>query len=86
MLQGSFVELLSLIMYLLSFIGFPVEQRIKYELLLLAFKSVNNKGLSYLSDLLGFYIPSQQLHSSSDSSPSHSLILSEILWTTQIHL
>ena len=36
----------------------PVEQRIKYKLLLLAFKSVNNDGPSYLSDLLKFYIPS----------------------------
>ena len=44
----------------------PVEQRIEYKLLLLAFKSVNNDGLSYLSDLR-FYIPSRQLHSSSDT-------------------
>ena len=29
----------------------PVEQRIGYKLLLLAFKSVNNDGPSYLSDL-----------------------------------
>ena len=41
-----------------------VEQRIEYKLLLLAFKSVNNDGPSYLSDLLKFYIPSR---SSSDS-------------------
>ena len=40
-----------------------VEQRIEYKLLLLAFKSVNNNGLSYLSDLLKFYIPSRLLHS-----------------------
>ena len=45
---------------------FPVEQRIEYKLLLLAFKSVNNDGPSYLSDHLKFYIPSQQLRSSSD--------------------
>ena len=32
----------------------PVEQRIEYKLLLLAFKSVNNDGPSYLSDLLKF--------------------------------
>ena len=38
-----------------------------YKLLLLAFKFVNNDGPSYLSDLLKFYIPSQQLRSSSDS-------------------
>ena len=36
----------------------PVEQRIEYKLLLLAFKSVNNEGLSCLSNLLKFYIPS----------------------------
>ena len=46
---------------------FPVEQRIEYKLLLLAFKSVNNDGLSYLSDLLQFYIASRQLRSSSDT-------------------
>ena len=45
----------------------PVEQRIEYKLLLLAFKSVNNDGASYLSDLLKFYIPSRQLRSSSDT-------------------
>ena len=45
----------------------PVEQRIECKLLLLAFKSVNNNGLSYLSDLLKFYSPSGQLCSSSDT-------------------
>ena len=44
----------------------PVEQRIEYKLLLFAFKSVNNDGPSYLSDLLKFYISSRQLRSSSD--------------------
>ena len=43
----------------------PVEQKIEYKLLLPAFKSVNN-CLSYLSDLLKFYISSRQLHFSSD--------------------
>ena len=45
----------------------PVEQRIEYKLLLLAFKSVSNDDSSYLSDPLKFYIPSRQLCSSSDS-------------------
>ena len=36
-------------------------------MLLLAFKSVNNDGPSYLSDLLKFYSPSRQLRSSSDT-------------------
>ena len=45
----------------------PVEQRIEYKLLLLAFKSVINDGPSYLSDLLKFYIPSRQLRSPSDT-------------------
>ena len=45
----------------------PVEQRIEYKLLLLAFKSVNDDGPSYLSDLLKFYIPSRRLRSSSDT-------------------
>ena len=43
----------------------PVEQRIEYKLLPLAFKYVNNDGLSYLYDILKFYIPSRQLRSSS---------------------
>ena len=38
----------------------PVEQRIEYKLLLLAFKSVNNVGPSHPFDLLKFYIPSRQ--------------------------
>ena len=42
----------------------PVEQRIEYKLLLLAFESVNNDGPSYLSDLQKFYIPPRQLRSS----------------------
>ena len=46
----------------------PVEQRIEYRLLLLAFKSVNNDGPSYLSDLK-FYNPSRQLRSFSDFRP-----------------
>ena len=45
----------------------PVEQKIDYKLLLFAFKSVNNDGPSYLSDLLKFYIPSRQLRSSFDT-------------------
>ena len=44
----------------------PVDQRIDYKLLLLAFRCVNNDGPSYLSDLLKFYISSRQLRSSSD--------------------
>ena len=35
-----------------------VEQRTEYKLLLLAFKSVNNDGPSYLSDLLKFLLDS----------------------------
>ena len=58
----------------------PVEQRIEYKLLLLAFKSVNNDGRSYL-----LYIPSRQLRSSSDTRllriPSFHL---KSFWTTQI--
>ena len=42
-------------------------QRIEYKLLHLAFKSVNNDGQPYLSDLLKVYIPSRQLCSSSDT-------------------
>ena len=45
----------------------PVEERIEFKLLLLAFKSVNNVGPSYLFDLLKFYIPSRQFWSSSDT-------------------
>ena len=71
MLQGSSVELLSLITYrspvLHTLHWLPVEQRIEYKLLLLAFKSVHNNGPSYLSDLLKFYVPFRQLRSSSDT-------------------
>ena len=44
-----------------------VTGMIEYKLFLLAFKSVNNDGPSYLSDLLKFYIPSRQLRSFSVS-------------------
>ena len=75
MLQGSSVELLSLITYrspvLHTLHWLPVEQRIEYKLLLLAFKSVHNDGPSYLSDLLKFYISSHQLRSSSDTRLLH---------------
>ena len=54
---------------LYTFHWLPVEQRIEYKLLLLAFISVNNDGPLYLSDLLN--IPSQQLRSSSDSCLPH---------------
>ena len=62
-LQGSTVELLSLIIIILPVLHtlhwLPAEQRTECELLLLAFKSVNNDGPSYPSDLLKFYIPSR---------------------------
>ena len=45
----------------------PVEQRIKYKLLLLTYKCLTNQGPSYLSDLLDLYVPTRQLRSSSDS-------------------
>ena len=50
-----------------TFHWLPVEQRIEYKLLLFAFKSVNNDGPLYLSDLLRLYIPSRQLRFSSDT-------------------
>ena len=50
-----------------AFHWLPVEQRIEYKLLLFAFKSVNNDGPLYLSDLLRLYIPSRQLRFSSDT-------------------
>ena len=56
---------ISLVLHTLHWL--PVEQRIEYKLLLLAFKSVNNDGPSYLSDLMKFYIPSRQLRSPSDT-------------------
>ena len=79
----------------------PVNQRIEYKLLLLAFKSVNNDGLSYLSDLLKFYIPSRQLRSSSytrlvsglcsmelssDLTPSFQLYISLLIGSTDASL
>ena len=66
-LQGSSVELLSLIIYLPSFTlftGFLLNKELNTNCF--SFKFVNNEGPSYLSDLLKFYIPSRQLRSSSD--------------------
>ena len=50
-----------------TFHWLPVEQRIECKLLLFVFKSVNNDGPLYLSDLLKLYIPSRQLRFSSDT-------------------
>ena len=69
--KDSSVELLSLITYLPSFTlhWLPVEQKIEYKLLLLAFKSVNNDGPSRPSSLLfltlTLYKYSFTLHSAS---------------------
>ena len=64
-LSNSYSDHISRVLHTLHWL--PVEQRIEYKLLLLAFKSVNNDGPSYLSDFLMFYFLSQQLRSSSDS-------------------
>ena len=45
----------------------PVEQRVKYKLLLLVYKCLTNQGPSYLSDLLDLHVPTRQLRSSNDS-------------------
>ncbi len=45
----------------------PIEKRIDYKLSLLCFKSLNDLGPTYLSDLLHLYTPSRQLRSSSDT-------------------
>ena len=45
----------------------PVEHRIVFKILLLAFKSLNNLAPSYVSDLLTPYIPSRSLRSSNQS-------------------
>ena len=54
MLKQQFKDCKCFILHILHRLS--VEQRIEYKLLLLAFKSVNNCGPSYLSDLLKFYI------------------------------
>ena len=68
-LQGSYVELLNLIRYLLSFTpctGFLLNKELNTNCFSLPL-NLYNDGLSYLSDLLKFYIPSWQLRSSSDT-------------------
>jgi hypothetical protein len=45
----------------------PVEDRIIFKILLLAYKSLNNEGPVYLKDLLSFYKPPLNLRSSDNS-------------------
>jgi hypothetical protein len=42
----------------------PVQQRIKYKILLLTFKALHDMAPPYLQDMLSYYTPSRQLHSS----------------------
>ena len=44
----------------------PVEQRIRYKICLLCFKSLHGTAPSYLSELLPTYVPARTLRSSSD--------------------
>ena len=55
-LQGSSVELLSFIIYLPSFTGFLLNKELNTNCFSLPL-NLYNDGLSYLSDLLKFYIP-----------------------------
>mgnify|MGYP001552403918 CR=1 FL=1 len=48
---------------LMSLHWLPVRYRIQYKVLLLAYKSQNNKAPVYLSDLLEPYVPSRSLRS-----------------------
>ena len=41
----------------------PIEHRLKYKILLLVFKSLNNLAPSYLVDMLELYIPVRTLRS-----------------------
>ena len=43
----------------------PVQQRIKYKILLLTYKALNNQAPGYLKELLTWYEPSRALRSSS---------------------
>lgn len=45
----------------------PVEQRVKFKVLLLCFKSMNNHGPAYLKELITPYVPSRCLRSSSSN-------------------
>ena len=42
----------------------PVQQRIKYKILLLTYKALNNQGPGYIKDMLTLYEPSRTLRSS----------------------
>ena len=45
----------------------PIEQRIKFKVLLLTYKSLNNQGPQYMQDMLIPYTPSRTLRSSAES-------------------
>lgn len=45
----------------------PIEQRVKFKVLLLCFKSMNNHGPAYLKELITPYVPSRCLRSSSSN-------------------
>ena len=45
----------------------PVSQRIKYKVITLCYKSINNSAPVYLSDCLQIYTPARMLRSSSDT-------------------
>jgi hypothetical protein len=45
----------------------PIEQRIRFKILLLVFKSVNNSGPENLCDLITHYVPSRSLRSESQN-------------------
>lgn len=45
----------------------PIDQRIKFKVLLLAYKSLNNQGPLYMKDMLIPYKPSRTLRSSTES-------------------
>ena len=44
----------------------PIEERIKFKVLLTTFKALHGKGPEYLRELLTVYVPTRSLRSSSD--------------------
>ena len=78
----------------------PVEAKVSISLhysfkfsvvlpfLLLAFKSLNNQAPIYLSDVVQLYIPSRQLHSSSDIRPLRlvSICAPQVFWSKRLRL
>ena len=54
----------------------PIEQRIKFKILLITFKALNKQAQNYITDLLRPYKPSRSLR----SSAKNLLVQSQVIW------